>query len=61
MTDLNVAVRTLCEFAARKGDLDLRYTRRPRRKKALPATVRCRPVAGRGIKAKWRWPANAAN
>lgn len=29
MTDLNVAVRTLCEFAARKGDLDLRYTPAP--------------------------------
>ena len=29
MTGLNVAVRTLCEFAARKGDLDLRYTPAP--------------------------------
>lgn len=29
MSELNVAVRTLCEFAARKGDLDLRYTPAP--------------------------------
>ena len=29
MTDLNVAVRTLCEFAPRKGDLVLRYTPSP--------------------------------
>jgi len=29
MTDLIVTVRTLCEFAARKGDLDLRYTPAP--------------------------------
>lgn len=29
MSELRVAVRTLCEFAARKGDLDLRYTPAP--------------------------------
>lgn len=29
MTASHVAVRTLCEFAARKGDLDLRYTPAP--------------------------------
>ncbi|WP_235937656.1 ATP-dependent DNA helicase [Marinobacter caseinilyticus] len=29
MSGLRVAVRTLCEFAARKGDLDLRYTPAP--------------------------------
>ncbi|PXX92425.1 ATP-dependent DNA helicase [Marinobacter vulgaris] len=29
MNELRVAVRTLCEFAARKGDLDLRYTPAP--------------------------------
>jgi len=29
MSELKVAVRTLCEFAARKGDLDLRYTPAP--------------------------------
>jgi DNA excision repair protein ERCC-2 len=29
MTDQKVAVKTLCEFAARKGDLDLRYTPAP--------------------------------
>lgn len=29
MSELNVAVRTLCEFAARQGDLDLRYTPAP--------------------------------
>ncbi|KPQ00242.1 ATP-dependent DNA helicase [Marinobacter sp. HL-58] len=29
MSELKVAVRTLCEFAARQGDLDLRYTPAP--------------------------------
>ncbi|MDL0431803.1 ATP-dependent DNA helicase [Marinobacter sp. TBZ242] len=29
MSELKVAARTLCEFAARKGDLDLRYTPAP--------------------------------
>jgi len=29
MTTHKVSVRTLCEFAARKGDLDLRYTPAP--------------------------------
>lgn len=31
-----VAVRALCEFSAKRGDLDLRFTRRPAPWKASP-------------------------
>jgi len=40
MTARKVAVRTLCEFAARKGDLDLRYT---------PAPSAEEGIAGHGV------------
>ena len=33
-----VAVRELCEFTAKQGDLDLRFTPRPRRLKVWRAT-----------------------
>jgi DNA excision repair protein ERCC-2 len=47
MSELRVAVRTLCEFAARKGDLDLRYT---------PAPTSDQGIAGHGAVQARRGP-----
>lgn len=48
-----VAVRALCEFTAKVGDLDLRFTPSPLRSKASQAIARSRRDEGRSTSPKW--------
>lgn len=47
-----IAVRVLCEFTAKAGDLDLRFTPRPRRNRASPDIARRRHWRSAGYQAE---------
>jgi hypothetical protein len=57
----SIAVRALCEFTAKVGDLDLRFTRRRQRWKASSGTAPWHRGAAINTKAKWRWKASFCN
>jgi DNA excision repair protein ERCC-2 len=48
-----VAVRELCEFTAKQGDLDLRFTPAPTALEGRPA-MRWRRTRRAGYESKWR-------
>ena len=54
----SIAVRALCEFTAKVGDLDLRFTPSPTALKASSATGRWRPGAATDIRVKSRLKAS---
>jgi hypothetical protein len=61
MKRYTIAVRALCEFTAKTGDLDLRFTPSPTAQEGIAghATV----TARRGMtitRPNWRWPATSA-
>jgi hypothetical protein len=47
-----VSVRALCEFTAKQGDLDLRFTPTPPPRKVSPVTPSWRSGAARATRAK---------
>jgi len=50
---VNVAVRTLCEFAARKGDLDFRYTPAPSSEEGIAGHQAIQSRRGYGYKSEY--------
>jgi hypothetical protein len=56
---LSVSVRNLCEFAAKEGDLDLRFTPRPPRSRAARATSWW-PAAARRVPREGERPLSGA-
>ena len=56
-----VAVRELCEFAAKSGDLDHRFTPSPSAQQGIAATKPWPLVEPRGAATKWRFPVGTRN